>query len=123
MRRRPAILRTRPGPRFAAFISILVVAAVLFTGWLRPHASDDVAAALGTLLLAAAPVLINRVGHPNLCAHWPILWTLWIYVDPVRARRPVPSGAVVGLAALVRSYPLLMTAAIWATAILRAAVG
>ncbi|WP_375404570.1 DUF6311 domain-containing protein [uncultured Sphingomonas sp.] len=220
MHRPPAILRTHPGPRLAAVLSVLLVAGVFFTGWLhprvvdptsigwlldgedrgqnaagltaylrappvwpstrqtllsapegasllltdsnplvglllrpvagflpaglqftglwllacvvlqaffawkllRPHASDDVAAALATLLLAAAPVLINRAGHPNLCAHWLILWALWIYLDPVRARRPAHWAAVLGLAALVHSYLLLMVAAVWATAMLRAAV-
>jgi hypothetical protein len=103
-------------------LACVVLQALFAWKLLRPHTSDAVAAALGTLLLAAAPVLINRVGHPNLCAHWLILWALWIYLDPVRARRPGPWMAVVGLAALIHSYLLLMVAAIWATAMLRACV-
>ena len=89
---------------------------------LRRWTTDAVAAGFGTLLLAAAPVLINRVGHPNLCAQWLILWALWIYLDPRRARHPGWWMAVVGVSALVHSYLLLMVAAIWATATLRALV-
>lgn len=80
---------------------------------LRPYALDDV---------AAAPVLINRVGHPDFCANWLILGALVIYLDPARARRPAPWAAVLGLAALIHSYLLLTVAAIWATAMLCAAV-
>ncbi len=103
-------------------LACVVLQAMFAWKLLRSYASDDLAAALGTLLLAAAPVLINRVGHPNLCAHWLILWALWVYLDPVRARRPAPWAAVLGVAALIHSYLLLMVAAIWATAVLRAAV-
>jgi hypothetical protein len=101
-------------------LACVVLQALFAWKLLRPHASDDIAAGLGTMLLAASPVLINRVGHPNLCAHWLILWALWIYLDPVRARRPGPWAAVLGLAALIHSYLLLMVAAIWATAMLHA---
>lgn len=101
-------------------LACVILQAIFAWLLLRPHASDDLSAALGTLLLAAAPVLINRVGHSNLCAHWLILWGLWIYVDPGRARRPLWWVAVLGAAALVHSYLLLMVAAIWATAVWRA---
>ena len=54
------------------------------------------------------PVLLNRYGHASLCAQWLILWALWVFVDPRRARASRwwwP--AVLGVAAMVHSYLLL----------------
>jgi hypothetical protein len=89
--------------------------------WLlvRPHAPDRLTALLGTALLALMPALINRYGHASLCAQWLILWALWVFVDERRSARPLWWAAVLGLAALVHSYLLLMTAAIWGSAVLR----
>lgn len=98
----------------------LLACTVLQTGFawllLRPHARDRLTAVLATALLAAMPALLNRYGHPSLCAQWLVLWSLWVFVDPRRARWwPV----VIAVAALVHSYLLLMVLAIWASAVLR----
>ncbi|WP_244624339.1 DUF6311 domain-containing protein [Sphingomonas sp. So64.6b] len=93
-------------------------------GWaiVRRHAPDGVSAWLGAALLVLMPVLINRYGHASLCAQWLILWALWLHLDPVRARRPLWWIALLGVAALVHSYLLLMVAAIWASSVLRSLV-
>lgn len=85
----------------------------------RPHAPDFASAWMGTALLTLLPTLYNRYGHANLCAHWLILWALWIFVDRDRSRRWRHWLAVIGVAGLVHSYLLLMVGAIWASAMLR----
>lgn len=84
------------------------------------HAPDFATAWLGTALLSMLPTLYARFGHSNLCAHWLILWALWIFADHDRARRPLWWVAVVTVAALVHSYLLIMVVAIWASAMLAA---
>lgn len=101
------------------FIGAWVFACVLLQvvfAWalVRPHAPDLPSAWFGAVLLAAMPMLFNRFGHASLCAQWLILCALWIYVDPRRAERPLWWVAVLGTAALVHSYLLLMVASIWA---------
>lgn len=112
------------GLQFVGLWLLLCVVLQFAFAWalLRPWARDDMSALLGSALLAASPVLINRAGHPNLCAHWLLLWALWLFVDARRARRPGWWAAVMGVAALVHPYLLLMVAAIWASATLRALV-
>lgn len=94
---------------------------VLFA-WLlvRRTAPDFLSAWLGTALLTMLPTFFNRIGHVNLCAHWLILWALWIFIDPRRARSPLSWACVLGVAALVHVYLLLMVAVIWGSAILAA---
>jgi hypothetical protein len=83
------------------------------------YVADPLAAFIGTALLAFSPVLIARYGHINLCAQWLILWALWIFVDPDKARWPGWWAAVLGVATLVHPYLMVMVASIWASAILR----
>lgn len=92
--------------------------------WLlvRRIAPDFVSAWLGTALLTLLPTLFNRLPHANLCAHWLILFGLWIFLDPARARRPGWWAVVLVLAALVHVYLLLMVAALWGSALLAALV-
>jgi hypothetical protein len=92
---------------------------VLFA-WLlvRRVAPDFLAAWLGTALLTMLPTLFNRILHVNLCAHWLILWALWVFIEPRRARSAWWWAAVLGVAALVHAYLLVMVAAIWGCAML-----
>lgn len=85
---------------------------------LRHHSSDPLAAWLGTALLVLFPALLNRYGHASLCAQWLILWALWVFVSPRRAANPFWWAAVLGVAAGVHSYLLLMVAAFWGSAVL-----
>lgn len=85
----------------------------------RLHAGDRGTALVATALLAGTPVLFARYGHLNLCAQWLILWALWLFVDPLRWRSGLRWAAVIGVAALVHPYLLVMVAAIWASALLR----
>ena len=100
----------------------LLLCLILHVGFayalVRRHAPDFLAAWLGTALLTLLPTLFNRYGHATLCAHWLILWALWIFVDPRRARSLRHWAAVIAVAALVHSYLLLMVGAIWASALL-----
>lgn len=92
--------------------------------WLlvRPYAPGPLAAWLATALMTLMPTLLNRLPHANLCAHWLILWALWIFIEPSRARKPLWWAAVLAVAALVHSYLLIMVALIWASA-LRVTIG
>ncbi|QDZ06657.1 hypothetical protein FPZ24_03520 [Sphingomonas panacisoli] len=99
---------------------LLCVALQVFFAWrlVRPYAPDHLAAFIGTVLLAAMPMLFNRYGHASLCAQWLVLWALYVFVDEERARRPGQWFAVLGVAALIHTYLLLMVAAFWGSAIL-----
>lgn len=39
----------------------------------------------GAVFLLLSPVLLFRVGHPALCAHWLILGSLWVYMNRWRS--------------------------------------
>ncbi|MDQ2878092.1 MAG: DUF6311 domain-containing protein, partial [Pseudomonadota bacterium] len=54
----------------------------------------------------------------NLCAHWTILWALWIFVDQRRVRQFGWWFAVIAVTGLIHNYLLLMVGAIWASAML-----
>jgi hypothetical protein len=84
----------------------------------RRHAPDFLSAWLGTALLTLLPTLYNRIGHATLCAHWLLLWALWIFTDPRRARSVRHWAAIIAIAGLIHSYLLLMVGALWASALL-----
>lgn len=107
------------GPWLLACVLLQVTFAWLLV---RPQASDRLTALLATVLLVAMPALFNRYGHASLCAQWLILWALWLYVAPRRASRPAWWCAVLGVAALVHVYLLVMVAGFWAATLLRLAV-
>lgn len=100
----------------------LLACLVLHLGfaWLlvRRAAPDGVTAIMGAVLLTLMPTLFNRLPHANLCAHWLIMFGLWIFIDPARARKPGWWALVLALAALVHVYLLLMVAALWGSALL-----
>lgn len=110
-----------PGLQFVGPWLLLCMVAQVSFAWalVRPHAPDALAAWFGTVLLAAMPMLFNRYGHASLCAQWLILWALWIFVEPRRAGQPLWWLTVLGVAALVHSYLLLMVASIWGGSLLR----
>ncbi|MEO6217472.1 MAG: DUF6311 domain-containing protein [Sphingomonas sp.] len=85
----------------------------------RRYTPNPLATWIGAALLTLMPVLLARFGHVNLCAHWLILWALWIYVDAERSERPVLWVAVITTSILIHPYILVMVAAIWASAMLR----
>jgi len=109
------------GWQYAGLWLLVCVCLQVAFAWMlvRPFASDRGAALLGTGLLAATPVLFVRYGHINLCAQWLILWALWVYLDDGRCRSAWRWAAVIGVAALVHPYLLVMVAAIWASGVLR----
>lgn len=111
-----------PGLQFVGpWLFACLLLHVLFAWLLVRRAADNFLTAwLGTALLTLLPTLFNRLNHSNLCAHWLILWALWIFVEPRRARSPWWWGAVLGVAALVHPYLLVMVAAIWGSALLAA---
>jgi len=109
------------GVQFIGWWLLISLALHVRFAWLlvKLHAPDFPSAWMGTALLTLLPTLYNRYGHANLCAHWLILWALWIFIDRERSRRWLPWLAVIGTAGLVHSYMLLMVGAIWASAMLR----
>lgn len=99
------------------WLLLCVVLQAVF-GWLllRPRAPDALSAWIGTALLVLMPMLVNRYGHASLCAQWLVLWALWVLVDPERSRRPLWWVAVLGVAAMIHMYLLLMVTGIWGSA-------
>ncbi|MBA16178.1 MAG: hypothetical protein CMN73_07460 [Sphingomonas sp.] len=89
---------------------------------LAPYAPGDLALWAGAALMTALPTLFNRFVHVNLMAHWLILWALWLFLDPKRARDNRWWIAPIALATLVHAYLLVMVAAIWGSAMLAAFV-
>lgn len=99
---------------FACLILQLTLARAL----LIPYAPSRIMLWIGVILLTLLPSLFLRQVHVNLCAHWLLLWALWIFIDPRRAADGRWWLAVVVCAALVHSYLLFMVAAIWGSAML-----
>jgi len=79
------------------------------------HAPGPWAAMAGATLLTLLPTLYNRIGHDTLCAHWPILWGLYIFFEIRDERRKLLwYGVLLGLTGLIHPYILFMLLAIWA---------
>lgn len=100
------------------FLLCLVLHLVLARALLAPYARTPLALWCGVLLLTLLPTLYVRQAHANLCAHWLILWALWIYVSPRRAGDWRWWVAVMAVAALIHSYLLVMVASIWGSGLL-----
>lgn len=73
----------------------------------------------GLHLLAAAffvlmPTLLIRVGHPSLCAHFLLLWTLWLYfrTKPEDGRELGTHAALGLIAGLTHPYLAVMVLAL-----------
>ncbi|WP_257454681.1 DUF6311 domain-containing protein [Archangium lipolyticum] len=86
--------------------------------------SHRVAQLLGGMLFALAPVLMWRLGHESLCAHWLVLGLLWVnlrdWPDAPAARRAVAvTFLLVGLSATIHPYLSAMALALGAAALLR----
>ena len=94
----------------------------VFFAWLllRKFAPGPIALWCGVILLAALPTLANRYVHANLMAHWLILWALWRFLDPARARSNAGWMVLIAIAALVHNYLLMMVGLIWVTAMAQA---
>ncbi len=70
---------------------------------------------LGGLLFVLMPTLPARFAHPALCAHWLLLWALWLYWRPpsANARRDGLGQVGLGLtSALVHPYLAVMVMAV-----------
>ena len=67
---------------------------------------------VGTLFFVTSPILLHRIGHVALSAHWLLLAGLWLYFKPwqnISAYRPFASWAIlVGLSALIHPYLTVM---------------
>lgn len=63
---------------------------------------------LGAACFVLPPTLLSRVGHPALCAHWLLLWAIWLYLRP-SARVPWLQVTALGLVAgLIHPYLAVM---------------
>ena len=103
------------GPWILACLLLHALFAALL---LRDHAPSFVALWCGVALFLLLPTLANRFLHANLMAHWLILWSLWLFLDPRRAGSLRWWAAAMIVAALVHNYLLLMVAAIFASAMI-----
>jgi hypothetical protein len=93
------------------YLACLVLHAGFAAALVRRHAPDALTAWCGAALLTLMPALFNRFGHASLCAQWLLLWALWAFVEPRRARSPWWWAAVTSTAALIHAYLLLMVLA------------
>jgi hypothetical protein len=71
---------------------------------------------LAATLFVLMPTLLIRVGHPSLCAHWLLLWALWLYLrGESGTTQPAGAQAALGLlAGLMHPYLAVMVLAILA---------
>jgi hypothetical protein len=69
---------------------------------------------LGATCFVLVPTLLMRTLHPALCAHWLILWALWLYFRTSAAMRPpfVQSAALGLVAGMVHPYLAVMVVAL-----------
>lgn len=75
-------------------------------------------------LFVLMPTLLNRAPHPSLCAHWTLLWALWLYFRWSPDQR-LPIGHIVLLTAivsLIHPYLAVMVMAILAAILCRSLV-
>ena len=100
------------------YLACLVLHAGFAAALIRRHSDDPLVAWCGAALLTLMPALFNRFGHASLCAHWLLLWALWVFVEPRRARSLWWWVAITALAALIHAYLLLMVLAFWSAAVL-----
>ncbi|WP_293882302.1 DUF6311 domain-containing protein [Sphingomonas sp.] len=96
----------------------LILQTIFARALLRPYAPSRTTLWLGVAVFMLLPSLYVRYIHANLQSHWLLLWALWVFVDARRARDPRWWIAVLGVAALIHNYMLLLVAAVWASAML-----
>jgi hypothetical protein len=84
--------------------------ALVISTW-TPRASLQV---LGAAFFVFFPTLVSRIAHPALCAHWLILWALWLNWRRRDAGEADYLQHVVlgGLAGLIHPYLAVMTLAL-----------
>jgi hypothetical protein len=76
---------------------------------------------LAASMFVLMPTLLVRVGHPALCAHFLLLWALWLYWRPEReALQVLHQAALGGVAGLVHPYLAVMVLALLAARAVRA---
>ncbi len=69
------------------------------------RSADPVIQLLGATLFVLMPVMLARIAHAALCAHWLILWCLLIGSrEPARRCRPVEWAGVGLLAGMIQPY-------------------
>ncbi|NKE44344.1 hypothetical protein HB662_06115 [Roseomonas frigidaquae] len=76
---------------------------------------DPVARALGALLFAWQPLLLNRMGgHFALVSQWALLWALWLCLRPDPRRQALQWAACLGIVAMLNPYVMAMCGGLWA---------
>ncbi|MGK7863166.1 DUF6311 domain-containing protein [Falsiroseomonas sp. E2-1-a4] len=75
---------------------------------------DPVARALGALLFAWQPLLLNRMGgHFALCSQWSLLWALWLCLRPDPRRQALQWAGCLGIQAMLNPYVMAMCGGLW----------
>ncbi|WP_305669516.1 DUF6311 domain-containing protein [Falsiroseomonas sp.] len=75
---------------------------------------DPVARALGALVFAWQPLLLNRMGgHFALCSQWALLWALWLCLRPDPRRQALQWAGCLGVIAMLNPYVMAMCGGLW----------
>ena len=109
------------GPWLALCFFLQGFVGTRLTALFTPH---PVARLLGGMLFALAPVLLWRMGHESLCAHWLLLGMFWVnlreWPDASAARRAVAvTFLLVGLSATIHPYLAAMLLGLGVAALTR----
>jgi hypothetical protein len=99
-----------------AWLLLCFVLQGAFGAWLvRPWTNRISIQSMAAAVFVLMPVLLIRIGHPALCAHWLLLWALVIASRTGAARFRVAEWGGLGLVAgLVHPYLAVMTLAVLA---------
>jgi hypothetical protein len=80
---------------FLCFVLQGVFGVLITRIWTR----DALSQLFGAALVVTIPTLLIRVGHPALCAHFILLWALWLYLRRDRERALLTQHGALGLGA------------------------
>jgi hypothetical protein len=109
------------GPWLALCFALQGFLGARLTALFSPRASAQL---LGGMLFALAPVLLWRMGHESLCAHWLFVGLLWVnlrdWPDRQAVRRAVAlTFLLAGLSAAIHPYLAAMVLVLGAAALVR----
>jgi hypothetical protein len=86
---------------------------------MRLWTADRLLQLVGAAFFVLMPTLLIRVGHPSLCAHFLLLWALWLYFGRGDARGVAQHAAIGLCAGLLHPYLAVMALGTLSAIVLR----